>query len=153
MKTLGVGLCAVLLATGCATTSPDVTDVREARQMAEVREGVLLAVRPVVVAHRPTGMGAVVGGVAGAVVAGGGPGMRHRRGTLVPRDAAGLVAGAVIGQLVEQRMSQEPAVELLVALHGGGRVAVVQGLGVQPLAPGDRVAVVGRAGSYRVVLQ
>lgn len=132
-----------LLGAGCATTSPDVIDARDARQLSDARDGVVRAVRPITVAHPPRGAGAVIG----AVVGGGG------RWRISPTDALGALVGATAGHMVESVLARESAVEVLIELDTGRRVAVVQGLGGQQLMPGDRVAIIGSSGSYRVVLR
>lgn len=142
---LPLALVAVLGA--CASSSPDVIARGDAQRMAQVQDGVVLSVRPVVVDGSQSGIGGVVGGVVGAVGGYSGSG--------VPREAQVLgvlvgVAGAAAGNAIERFSTREEAVEILVQLKGGDRRAIVQAKGNETLVAGDPVILVTTGGKVRV---
>ena len=63
--TLSLALVGLLAA--CASSSPDVIQRGDTQRLAQVQDGVVLSVRPVVVDGSQTGIGATVGGVVGAI--------------------------------------------------------------------------------------
>jgi outer membrane lipoprotein SlyB len=147
MKSLA-GLCAALVvATGCSTTSPDVIKREDAQRMSIVLDGVVISTRPVTVEGSQSGLGAaaggVVGGVAGSTVGGG-------RGAIVG-GTIGAVAGGVAGNAIERQATREEAIEILVQLKGGERRAIVQAKGTDVLRPGDAVIIITEGGRARVV--
>jgi outer membrane lipoprotein SlyB len=140
-------LLLVAILGACASSSPDVIQRGDTQRMAKVEDGVVLTVRNVVVEGSQSGIGATIGGVTGAV-AGYSASSVQREGQVL-----GLLigaAGAVAGNAVERFGSREEAVEILVALKGGERRAIVQGKGGEVLVPGDAVILVTTGNKIRV---
>ncbi|MGQ0708524.1 MAG: glycine zipper 2TM domain-containing protein [Rhodoferax sp.] len=131
----------------CASSSPDVIARGDAQRMAQVQDGVVLSVRPVVVDGNQSGVGAAVGGVVGAV--GGYSASGVQREAQVLGVLAG-VAGAAAGNAIERMSTREEAVEILVQLKGGDRRAIVQAKGSEVLVAGDPVIIVTTGGKVRV---
>lgn len=143
--TLTLAMAAILGA--CASSSPDVIARGDAQRMAQVQDGVVLTVRPVVVDGSQSGIGATVGGVVGAVGGYGGSGVQREAQVL---GVLAGVAGAAAGNAIERFSTREDAVEILVQLKGGDRRAIVQAKGAEILAPGDAVIIVTTGGKVRV---
>lgn len=144
---LTLTLAFVGLLAACASSSPDVIQRGDTQRLAQVQDGVVLSVRPVVVDGSQTGIGAAVGGVVGAV--GGYAGSGVQREGQVLGVLAG-VAGAAAGNAIERFSTREEAVEILVQLKGGDRRAIVQAKGGEVLAAGDAVILVTTGGKIRV---
>ena len=131
----------------CASSSPDVIQRGDTQRMAQVQDGVVLSVRNVTVDGSQSGVGATVGGVVGAVGGYSASGMQREAQVL------GLligVAGAAAGNAIERFSTREEAVEILIALKGGERRAIVQAKGAEVLVPGDAVILVTTGGKVRV---
>lgn len=143
--TLALAVAAVLGA--CASSSPDVIARGDAQRMAQVQDGVVLTVRPVVVDGSQSGIGATVGGVVGAVGGYGASGVQREAQVL---GVLAGVAGAAAGNVIERFSTREEAVEILVQLKGGDRRAIVQAKGSETLVPGDAVIIVTTGGKVRV---
>ncbi|MGC8697579.1 MAG: glycine zipper 2TM domain-containing protein [Halothiobacillus sp.] len=130
------GLSVVL--TGCATPmSGDVYSRSNAMQMQTVQYGTIERLRGVQIAgsQSPVGMigGAVVGGLLGSGVGGG-----------LGRDLAtvgGAIAGGVAGSAIENNVTQQNGVEIVVRLDNGRTVSIVQAVGAQMFSLGQRVQV------------
>lgn len=141
LGTLFLAAAALGLA-GCATT------VGEPVGAIDVRQGVVEQIVPVQLAStHHTGVGAVIGGIAGA-----GLGNLIGRGT--GRDVAtvlGAIGGGLLGNQVQQNYDQPiPGQQVLVRIDNGVLVAVTQP--VNPaLYPGRRVYVEGSGQGARVV--
>jgi len=116
--------------------------VKGAGEISQTYFGVITAARPVTVhAADPTkpGMGAVAGAGTGAVL-----------GSLVGRGAtpwlvgaAGALAGGAAGHVIEQKATEQTAMEYEVKLDSGGTITLAQG---EPfLAVGQRVKVIQSA--------
>lgn len=144
---LSAALVASLVLAACASSSPDVIKRGDAQQMAQVQDGVVLSVRPVVVDGSQSGIGAGVGGVVGAIGGYSGSGVA-REGQILGVLAG--VAGAAAGNAIERMSTREDAVEILVQLKGGDRRAIVQAKGTEVLAAGDSVIIVTTGGKVRV---
>lgn len=144
---LSAALVASLVLAACASSSPDVIKRGDAQQMAQVQDGVVLSVRPVVVDGSQSGIGAGVGGVVGAIGGYSGSGV-VREGQILGVLAG--VAGAAAGNAIERMSTREDAVEILVQLKGGDRRAIVQAKGTEVLAAGDSVIIVTTGGKVRV---
>jgi outer membrane lipoprotein SlyB len=120
----------------------------EVRQAQTVQMGYVESVTPVVIEGRTDGIvgvgtGAAVGGILGRGVGGG----RGRDLATV----AGVVAGGVAGQRVEEATSRRQGVELTVRLDSGRIVSVVQEADPnQDFWPGQPVRVLGQGGTMRV---
>lgn len=146
-STLAVTLIAAMFLAACASSSPDVIQRGDAQRLAQVQDGIVLSVRPVVVDGSQTGIGAGVGGVVGAI--GGYSGSGVSREAQVLGVLAG-VAGAAAGNAIERLSTREEAVEILVQLKGGERRAIVQAKGTEVLAAGDSVILVTTGSKIRV---
>lgn len=144
---LSILLTMALAMVACASSSPDVIKRGDAQQMAQVQDGVVLSVRPVVVDGSQSGIGAGVGGVVGALGGYSASGVQ-REGQILGVLAG--VAGAAAGNAIERMSTREDAVEILVQLKGGDRRAIVQAKGTEVLAAGDRVIIVTTGGKVRV---
>ncbi len=124
---------------GCVTPmSGDVYSQNSAMQMQNVQYGTIQSLRGVQIAGNgsPVGMigGAVVGGLLGSGVGGG-----------LGRDLAtvgGAIAGGVAGSAIENNVTQQNGVELVVRLDNGRAVSSVQAVGGQMFSPGQRVQVI-----------
>lgn len=138
-------LCAVL-ATGCATSNPDLVRRSEAQRLSVVNDAVVIAVRPVVVDGSQSGLGAAAGGAIGGIAGSHVGGVRE---SLVA-SVLGAVVGGVIGNAVERSSTQEDAVELLVQLRNGERRAIVQSRSAESFTPGDSVLLINQGGRVRV---
>lgn len=137
--------CAAALA-GCSSVDPDTRPRHEAMQMAQVRDGTVVATRKVKLDGSQTGLGAAVGSVAGGV-AGSSVGGR-REGAVFA--TLGAVLGGVLGHAIERGAGQEEALELIVQLRNGERVAIVQRQGEEKFRLGDAVMVITSGRSARV---
>lgn len=146
-STLAAALIAALFLVACASSSPDVIQRGDAQRLAQVQDGIVLSVRPVVVDGSQTGIGAGVGGVVGAI--GGYSGSGVSREAQVLGVLAG-VAGAAAGNAIERLSTREEAVEILVQLKGGERRAIVQAKGTEVLVAGDSVILVTTGSKIRV---
>ncbi len=131
----------------CSTTSPDVVQRGDAQTLSTVRDATVLSVRDVTVDGSQSGIGATAGGVVGGALGStrGGGGA-----TSVAIATVGAVAGAVVGNTIERATTREDAVELLLQLRGGERVAVVQAKGDEAFKPGDAVLLITSGGRTRV---
>ena len=146
---LNLSLALIVAATlgACASSSPDVIQRGDTQRMAQVQDGVVLSVRTVTVDGSQSGVGATVGGVVGAV------GGYSASGVQREGQVLGLligVAGAAAGNAIERFSTREEAVEILIALKGGERRAIVQAKGAEVLVPGDAVILVTTGGKVRV---
>ena len=133
-----------LLGAGCASTSPNVYTQNETMRVAEVREGVVVSLRPVTIAGNQTpwvgaGIGAVLGGLAGNAISG------HSTGGTI----AGAVVGGIAGAVIENQATKEHGDEITVRLDNNQTVAVVQQDG-QGIRVGDRVRLVSEGSRTRV---
>ncbi len=138
-------LCAATL-TGCASVDPDTRPRHEAMQMAQVRDGTVVAVRKVKLDGSQTGLGATVGSVAGGVAGGSVGGRRDS----VVFATLGAVLGGVLGHAIERGAGQEEALELIIQLRNGERVAIVQRQGDEKFRLGDPVMIITSGRSARV---
>lgn len=139
-------VAATALLVGCASTDPDLRPRQEAMRMAQVQDGTLLAVRTVRLDGHQSGLGATVGTVAGAV---GGSSVGGNREAVVFA-TLGAVLGGVIGHAIERSAGRDMALELIVQLRNGERVAIVQSQGDERFQPGDAVMVITQGRSARV---
>lgn len=148
-KSVNVALACMVASAlwGCASSSPDVIARGDAQRLAQVQDGVVLSIRPVVVDGSQSGIGGTVGGVVGAI--GGYSGSGVQREAQVLGVLAG-VAGAAAGNAIERFSTREEAVEILVQLKGGDRRAIVQAKGNETLVAGDPVIMVTTGGKVRV---
>jgi outer membrane lipoprotein SlyB len=137
---------AAALLTGCASTDPDLRSRPEAMRMAQVQDGTVIAVRKVKLDGNQTGLGATVGAVAGGVAGGSVGG--HRESAVF--STLGAVLGGVLGHAIERSGGREEALEFIVQLRNGERVAIVQSQGEERFNPGDAVMIITQGRSARV---
>lgn len=146
MKRLLLATLVAASLVGCATRDPDVRHRGEAMRMAQVQDGTVVAVRSVKVEGPQSGVGGAVGMVTGAVAGSNVGGYRD-----APVFAfLGAILGGVIGTAIERDAGTTPAVELIVQLRNGERVAIVQAKGQEEFRAGDAVMVVSQGRSARV---
>jgi outer membrane lipoprotein SlyB len=115
-------------------------------RMAQVQDGTILAVRKVKLDGNQSGLGATVGSVAGAVSGSSVGG--HRESVVFA--TLGAVLGGVIGHAIERNSGRDEALELIVQLRNGERVAIVQSQGEERFNPGDAVMIITQGRSARV---
>lgn len=141
-------LAAVL--TGCASgLGSDDYERKEARQVYEVKMGVVESVRQVRLEGTESGVGAVaggaIGGIAGSSVGGG-------KGSAVAA-VLGAVAGGVAGAAAEEAVTRKPGLEITLRLDSGRTIAIAQEDTGESFARGDRVRVLESGGQARVTRQ
>ena len=139
------GLAVVL--GGCANSDPDMISRDNVQTMSQVLDGVVLSVRQVTVDGSQSGVGGVVGGVVGAIGGSAGSGVQRESQVL---GLLGAVAGAAAGNAAERLVTKEEAIEILVQLKGGERLAIVQAKGAQSFQTGDAVIIVTTGNKVRV---
>jgi outer membrane lipoprotein SlyB len=137
-------LCASALAlalAACATSTPQSGET-------EVRQGVIEQITPTQIdSSKPPGIGAVVGGIAGAglgSLVGGGTG----------RDVAmvlGAVGGAVVGNKAQKKYDQPVAGEQIVVRVANGVLVSVTQPGSSGLRKGENVYIEGSGENARVL--
>lgn len=152
MNTNSVKLIALLAVSaavalgGCASSMSGGAYSREqARQVQEVKMGVVESVRQVRIEGTKspvgTGAGAVVGGIAGSNV---GQGKGSTVGAIL-----GAVAGGVAGSALEEGVMRKDGLEITVKLDSGYMIAVTQEADEQ-FRVGERVRVLSGGGVTRV---
>jgi outer membrane lipoprotein SlyB len=149
MKHVGMMMMMVIaaLAAGCASSqSGEVYSRNQARSAMTVKLGTVEFVKQVKVEGTQSGVGAVAGGIAGGVggnMIGGGKG--RTLATL-----GGAAAGALVGNVAEEKITKYDGLEITVRLDSGAVTAVVQEADVM-FYVGDRVRVLtGSDGTTRV---
>jgi outer membrane lipoprotein SlyB len=149
VKSILLSLMACLCLAGCADNlSGDVYSRDEARKTMDVSYGTVMAVRPVVIegdrGFLGQAGGAVIGGMAGNTMGGGGG-----------KDlatAVGAVAGAVAGGVVQEKSTRAQGAEITVRLDSNGSsIAVVQQVeDLNEFVAGQRVRMTASNGTTRV---
>lgn len=144
---LAAGMIAILALSGCAGTvgSTDYS-ADQTRTVEQVSYGVVTGVRQVTLqggSGMPVGAlaGAAVGGLAGSELGGG-------RGNIVGA-VLGAVLGGVGGSALQNKVSTQNGLEIIIKLDSGQIVAVTQGADV-PFYVGDRVQILSSNGVTRV---
>jgi outer membrane lipoprotein SlyB len=139
--------CAGLLAAGCASSaSSQVYPRHQAQQAWTVEYGEVADIDPVTIEGDRSYLGRAGGGYIGyevgrAAVDGSGRGVAG---------AVGAVAGAVVGDAVEEGVTRQHGLQITVDLEEGPTVAIVQAAD-QTFAVGERVKVLrGQRGAARV---
>lgn len=143
-----VGLASLLLA-GCATQGQSRYQAQEVGHASVVEFGTVLAVRAVDIRGRNSGAGAMVGAAAGGIgMSGVGAGAGNAAAIL-----GGVVAGALVGAMAEQAMSDRVGIEYVITLANANTITIVQeqGAGDRVFNAGERV-MVQTNGSYQRVL-
>ena len=137
---------AVAVLGGCASSMSGGAYSREqARQVQEVKMGMVESVRHVRIEGTKssvgTGAGAVIGGIAGSNLGGG-------KGSIVTT-IIGAVAGGVAGSAIEEHATGKDGLEITVKLDNGRMIAVTQEADEQFRA-GERIRVLSGGGVTRV---
>ena len=146
IKLIALLAASVAVLGGCASSMSGGAYSREqARQVQEVKMGVVESVRQVRIEGTKspvgTGAGAVVGGIAGSNVGGG-------KGSTIGA-ILGAVAGGVAGSALEEGVMREDGLEITVKLDNGHMIAVTQEADEQ-FKVGERVRVLSGGGVTRV---
>ena len=136
---LGLGACAPSMSGGTYSRY-------EAREAQEVRMGYVESVRNVTIEGTRSGVGTVsgaaLGGLAGSNVGGG-------RGRIAGA-IGGAVLGGVAGTAIEEGVTRQAGLEIMVRLDNGRMVSVTQAAD-ESFYPGDRVRLMtGYDGTARV---
>jgi outer membrane lipoprotein SlyB len=143
---------ALMIATlsGCVSSqTSDVYSREDARRPQIVNSGTVLALRPVTIEGTHsligTGVGALIGGIAGSTVGGG-------KGRYLGA-IAGAGLGGVAGNFGEERLTRQNGVEITVREDSGLARAYVQAVDTnQIFRVGDRVRIMTVNGQTRVSL-
>lgn len=134
-----LAICALFAACATPSSDPDVYSRKQARQPYSTFYGEVTAVRRVTIEGEPSWIGSWGGYIVGAQVAG--------EATHSGVGAAlGGVAGAVVGQSMEKSATTETGLEIQVKLDNGELLTVVQSDAIQ-FAARDRVKVLRRGNS------
>jgi outer membrane lipoprotein SlyB len=151
LTTAGSLLAALTILSGCAyqAGSPDTYYGAQTGQEQSVRFAVVESVRAVRIDAsngRPTGLGAVGGGVVGAVA---GSAIGGGSGSIVT-GVVGGIAGALAGNAIENRAAIRDGLELTVRLDNGDMRAITQEATGEVFQAGDRVRLLSSDGLTRV---
>jgi outer membrane lipoprotein SlyB len=109
--------------------------------------GTVTSVREVNIEGQKGQLGMYGGGLMGAAAASGGRGVS---GAVV--QATGAVAGAVVGQAVEEAATRKRAQEITIRLDDGSTVTVTQDSSTGLFMDGDRVRVINGGGHAHVAM-
>ena len=136
-----------LLLLSCASSnSGDVYSRDEARRQQTVKLATVESVRAVKIegtkSHVGTGAGAIVGGVLGSTVGGGGK-------TAVVGTVLGAVAGGLAGAAIEEGVTRRSGLEITVRLENNKLISIVQETG-ETFNVGDKVRLIDLGGITRV---
>lgn len=145
---LALSLAALTALGGCASSLSGETYSRdEAQRTMTFIDGTIVSVRKVKLegtkTNIGTGTGAVVGGVAGS-------GVGQGKGAIVGA-VLGAVVGGIAGAATEEGITRQDAWELTLKLDNGENRIVVQELGDENFAAGQRIRLVQGNGKTRVV--
>jgi outer membrane lipoprotein SlyB len=146
VKLIAVAAASVAALGGCASSMSGGAYSRgQARQVQEVKMGMVESVRQVKIEGTKspvgTGAGAVVGGIAGSNV---GAGKGSTVGMIL-----GAVAGGVAGSMLEEGVMSKDGLEITVRLDNGRMIAVTQEADEQ-FRVGERIRVLSGGGVTRV---
>jgi outer membrane lipoprotein SlyB len=143
-----VGVSALAVA-GCANPNQSRYNYKDVGQSISVEFGTVVAKRDVEITGENTGAGGLLGAGAGAAA-----GAQFGRGTgNLAATLGGIAAGAIIGVVAEQAISDHGGVEYVVTLSNGKTITIVQNKDEKdrPINPGDRVMVQVSGGYQRVL--
>ncbi len=145
-KSIAILLASMAVLGGCASSMSGGAYSRgQARQVQEVKMGVVESVRQVRLEGTKsavgTGAGAIVGGVAGSNI---GQGKGSTIGAVL-----GAVAGGLAGSAIEEGTTRKDGLEITVKLDNGRMIAVTQEAD-EPFVAGERVRVLSGGGVTRV---
>jgi outer membrane lipoprotein SlyB len=149
MKHIIALFAAVALLTSCAHPSQSRYGFQDVGKKTTVSFGTIISEREVDITGQNTGTGALVGAGVGA-----GAGSYVGKGSGSIWAAAGsALAGAIVGGMAEQAISDRKGIEYVITLENGETVTIVQNISSDdlPLKQGDRVMVQGE-GQYQRVL-
>lgn len=140
----------ILLGAGCTIpSSTTVVPSSQANQMQVADIGTVIKVTELTIEGRRTHLGQAGGGIIGAAAASPVGGVRSTGSALGV--AGATIAGAVIGEAVEEMATRKKAQEITVQLKNGDVVVIVQ-----PAPPyyavGDKVNVIHSPGGARVAM-
>ena len=146
VKLIAVAAASVAVLGGCAPSMSGGAYSREqARQVQEVKMGVVESVRQVKIEGTKspvgTGAGAVIGGIAGSNV---GQGKGSTVATIL-----GAVAGGLGGSMIEEGVMSKNGLEITIKLENGHLIAVTQEADEQ-FSVGERVRVLSGGGVTRI---
>ena len=151
-KLLSGGLLSgvILLGAGCTIpSSTAVVPTAQANQMQVAEIGTIVKVTDLTIEGRRTHLGQGGGAIIGAAAAGPVGGIRSTGSALGV--AGATIAGAVIGEAVEEYATRKRAQEITVQLKNGDMVVIVQE--VPPYyVVGDKVNVIHSPGGARVAM-
>ena len=145
---LGAALVSGLVLGGCAESMSSGAYSRgQAREVQEVRMGVVESVRQVKIEGTKTPVGtaagAIVGGLAGSNLGGG-------KGSAVGA-ILGAVGGGLAGSAIEEGVTRKPGLEITVKLDGGRMIAITQEMEQgEDYRVGDKVRIHTGGGVTRV---
>ena len=150
MKNLLLIVCllgATVISAGCTRSlAGDSYSREEAQRQISFREGTVLEVRKV----RLQGTNSNIGTIGGAAVGGvAGSGIGQGRGAIVGA-VVGAVVGGIAGSAAEEGFTREDAWELTISMNSGESMVIVQEIGKDKFAPGDKVRVLQSNGKTRV---
>lgn len=153
MKKFGFAtvLLASLTLSGCANTdiySGSVYSANQAKEARAINYGTIVSVRDVKIQAENAGVigtvgGGVLGGITGSTIGGG-------RGQDVAT-AIGAIAGAIIGNTVEEKATQVSSLEMVIRKDDGQEIVVIQKK-EDGFVPGRRVRIVGSSTDLNVSL-
>ena len=146
VKLIAIAAASVAVLGGCASSMSGGAYSRgQARQVQEVKMGMVESVRHVKLEGTKspvgTGAGAVIGGIGGSNVGSG-------KGSTVAT-ILGAVAGGVAGSMIEEGVMSKEGLEITVKLDNGRMIAVTQEADEQ-FRVGERVRVLSGGGATRV---
>ena len=144
---LVLGGFSVVLA-GCTFPSTRRTvPIGQANVLQRAEVGTVTSVREVNIEGQKSNLGMYGGGIIGGAAGSGGRGVG---GAVV--QATSAVAGAVVGQAVEEVATRKRAQEITIRLDDGSTVSVTQEVSTGLFMDGDRVKVLNGGGGARVAL-
>jgi outer membrane lipoprotein SlyB len=133
---------------GCSSSlKGDVYSRNEAQKTMNFHWGTIESTKPVVIQGDRSEKGLLAGGVIGGL-AGSGVTNSSTQGLVT---AVGVVAGAIAGQMAEEKMTRAQGLEITLKMDDGQEMVIVQEVGkVDEFASGDRVKVISDDGKMRV---
>ena len=144
---LVLGGFSVVLA-GCTFPSTRRTvPIGQANVLQRAEVGTVTSVREVNIEGQKSNLGMYGGGIIGGAAGSGGRGVG---GAVV--QATSAVAGAVVGQAVEEVATRKRAQEITIRLDDGSTVSVTQEVSTGLFMDGDRVKVLNGGGGARVAM-
>lgn len=131
---------------GCTfPSSRKIIPARQANVLQRADAGVVTSVREVTIEGQRGNLGLYGGGIIGGAA---GSGARGVGGAVV--QATSAVAGAVVGQAVEEAATRKHAQEITIRMDDGSTVVVTQEAATGLFQDGDRVRVLDGGGGARV---